>query len=46
MKGRIMMNAVGMGSGAMMHVPSLIEIGSGMHKLVREDSHTDSIEIA
>jgi hypothetical protein len=33
--------AVEMGSGAMMYVPSLIKIGSGIQRLLRGDTHTD-----
>jgi hypothetical protein len=29
--------AVEMGSGAMIHIPSFIEIGSGIKKLIRGD---------
>jgi hypothetical protein len=36
-----------MGSGAMMYIPSFIEIGSGVQKLiVGIHSHTDSMVIA
>jgi hypothetical protein len=32
--------AVEMGSGAMIYIPSFIKIGSGIHKLIREDTQT------
>jgi hypothetical protein len=35
-----MKSAVEMGSGAMMHIPSFIKIGSGIQKLIGEDSQT------
>jgi hypothetical protein len=39
--------AVEMGSGAMIYLPSFIEIGSGIQKLIgRIPRHTDSMEIA
>jgi hypothetical protein len=39
--------AVEMGSGAMIYIPSLIKIGSGNQKLIREiHRHTDRVEIA
>jgi hypothetical protein len=34
--------AVEMGSGAMIYIPSFIKIGSGIQKLIREDTHTDT----
>jgi hypothetical protein len=38
--------AVEMGSGAMIYIPSFIQTGSGIQKLVRLiDRHTDSMEI-
>jgi hypothetical protein len=41
-----MMCAVEMGSGAMIYIPSLIKIGSGIQKLLGGDSqHTDSMVI-
>jgi hypothetical protein len=36
--------AVGMGSGAMMYIPSFIQIGSGIQKLI--GGFTDSVEIS
>jgi hypothetical protein len=40
--------AVEMGSGALMYIPSFIEIGSSIQKLMRGGTHrhTDSMEIA
>jgi hypothetical protein len=35
-----MKHAGGMRSGAMMYVPSFIEIGSGIQKLIRRDPQT------
>jgi hypothetical protein len=32
--------AVEMGLGAMMHIPSFIKTGSGIHKLMKGDSQT------
>jgi hypothetical protein len=34
-----MMYAVDMGSGAMIYVPSIMKIGSGIQKLIGGDSH-------
>jgi hypothetical protein len=34
--------AVEMGSGAMIYVPSLIKIGSGIQKLIRGDTQTQT----
>jgi hypothetical protein len=34
--------AVEMGSGAMIYIPSFIKIGSGIQKLIRWDSHTQT----
>jgi hypothetical protein len=33
--------AVELGSGAIIHIPSCIKIGSGIQKLMRWDSQTD-----
>jgi hypothetical protein len=33
---------VEMGSGAMIYIPSLMKIGSGIQSLLRGDTHTDS----
>jgi hypothetical protein len=39
--------AVEMGSGAMIHIPSLIKTGSGIQELIRGiDRHTDGMKIA
>jgi hypothetical protein len=38
--------AVEMGSGAMIHVPSFINIGSGIQTLIGGNSHTYSMVIA
>jgi hypothetical protein len=39
--------AVEMGSGAMIYIPSLIKIGSGIEKFIgRSHKNTDTIEIA
>jgi hypothetical protein len=35
--------AAEMGSGAMIYIPSFIKIGSGIQKLTRGDTQTDSI---
>jgi hypothetical protein len=34
--------AVQMGSGAMIYIPGFIKIGSGIRKLIRGDTHTDT----
>jgi hypothetical protein len=34
--------AVGMGSGAMIYIPSFMRIGSGIRKLIEEYTHTDT----
>jgi hypothetical protein len=31
-----------MGSGAVIYVPDFIKIGSGVQKLIREDTHTQT----
>jgi hypothetical protein len=31
-----------MSSGAVIYIPSFIKIGSGVQKLIRRDTHTDS----
>jgi hypothetical protein len=36
---RFMKYAVQLGSGAMIHIPSLIRIGSGIHRLIGEGIH-------
>jgi hypothetical protein len=41
-----MKSAVEMGSGAVMYIRSFIKIGSGIQKLIGEDSQTDSMVIA
>jgi hypothetical protein len=42
-----MKDAVEMGSGAMVYIPSFIKIGSGIRKLIGGIlRHTDSIQIA
>jgi hypothetical protein len=42
-----MKHAVEMGSGAMIYIPSFINIGSSIQKLIRGiHRHTDSMEIA
>jgi hypothetical protein len=47
MREGFMKNAVEMGSGAMMYVPSFIRIGSGIKKLIKWiHRHTDRNEIA
>jgi hypothetical protein len=39
--------AAEIGSGAMIHIPSFIKMGSGIQKLIgRLHRHTDSMEIA
>jgi hypothetical protein len=39
--------AVEMGSDAMIHIPSFIKIGSGIHKSIRGvHRHTENMEIA
>jgi hypothetical protein len=38
--------AVEIGSGAVIHIPSLIKFGSDIQKLKGVHRHTDSIEIA
>jgi hypothetical protein len=39
--------AIGMGSGAMIYIPSFINIGSGIQKLIRGiQRHTDSMMIS
>jgi hypothetical protein len=35
-----------MGSGAMIYIPSFINIGSGIRKLIMGESQTHSMEIA
>jgi hypothetical protein len=34
--------SVEMGSGAVIYVPSFVKIGSGIQKLIGEDTHTDT----
>jgi hypothetical protein len=41
-----MKDAVEMGSGAMIYIPDIIKIGSGIQKSIGVGGYTDSMEIA